>query len=256
MKKNRSPIMLQGAMDVETELMIHALQDPQTVALGPWEYTTGTLEGYPAVVCRTHIGMVNAAASTALGIRQFQPAAIINQGTAGGHDPELHKHDIILAKAVVNIGSCKTDLHTEGKGSHPEGWQPMAVEVANLSTSQWEYVESFEADSNLLQTAQELAPTYTKGRVVLGTIGSGDQWNREIDRILWLNQTFGTSAEEMETAAAAQVAQNMQVPFLGIRILSNNEIHGEDYDRTTGEACQCYTLEVAKAYIKQYLLGV
>ncbi len=94
---------------------------------------------------------------------------------------------------------------------------------------------------------------YTKGKVVEGTIGSADEWNKEIDRILWLHETLGTSAEEMETASVAQIAKNYAIPFLSIRILSNNEVHKEEYDRTTGEDSQRFTIEVASEYINNYL---
>jgi nucleoside phosphorylase len=33
-----------------------------------------------------------------------KPIAIINQGTSGGHDPDLHVYDIVLGKYTTNIG--------------------------------------------------------------------------------------------------------------------------------------------------------
>jgi adenosylhomocysteine nucleosidase len=53
----------------------------------------------------------------------------------------------------------------------------------------------------------------------------------------------------METASAAQVAGFFQIPFLGIRVLSNNITNGGKYDAQTGLACQEYVYEVVKAYI-------
>ena len=44
----------------------------------------GTINDYPVVVSVTEIGMTNAAVATTLGIENFNPIAIINQGTAGG----------------------------------------------------------------------------------------------------------------------------------------------------------------------------
>ena len=54
----------------------------------------------------------------------------------------------------------------------------------------------------------------------------------------------------METASAAQVAGLYGVPFLGIRIVSDNTTNGAAYDGKTGEACEDYVLDVVKAYIK------
>ena len=80
-------------------------------------------------------------------------------------------------------------------------------------------------------------------------IGSSDVWNSELDRIQRFHDQFGTTAEEMETASAAQIAGLFQIPFLGIRVVSNNITNGEPYDTRTGEACQDYVYEVVKAYV-------
>ena len=58
--------------------------------------------------------------------------------------------------------------------------------------------------------------------MVEGTIGSADVWNNELDRIQFFHERYGTSVEEMEAASVAQIASQLNVPFLGIRILSNN----------------------------------
>lgn len=247
------PLLIQGAMDVETEIMMAALSDTEEITLGAWKYTKGTLDGYPVVISRTRIGMTNAAASTVLAIEHFNPIAIINQGTAGGHDPALHKYDIVLGKEVVNMGAYKTNFAEKGEGIEPTEWIPMTLEVMDVETGEGVDMASFKGDEKLLEVANRVKDTYTKGKVVEGTIGSADEWNKEIDRILWLNETLGTSAEEMETAAAAQIAETYNIPFLGIRILSNNEVHKEAYDRTTGEESQAFTLKVAKAYISDLM---
>ncbi len=247
------PLLIQGAMDVETEIMMAALENHEEVTLGVWKYTKGTINDYPVIISRTRIGMSNAAASTVLAIEQFNPVAIINQGTAGGHDPDLHKYDIVLGKYIVNMGAFKTDFVEKGEGIHPTTWNQLNLEVMDQETSEWKGISHFESDVKLLEAANSVKDLYTKGKVVEGTIGSADEWNKEIDRILWLHETLGTSAEEMETASVAQIAKNYAIPFLSIRILSNNEVHKEEYDRTTGEDSQRFTIEVASEYINNYL---
>jgi adenosylhomocysteine nucleosidase len=54
----------------------------------------------------------------------------------------------------------------------------------------------------------------------------------------------------METASAAQIAASFQIPFLGIRVLSNNITTGEAYDRGAGDACQDFVRAVVRAYVK------
>ncbi len=80
-------------------------------------------------------------------------------------------------------------------------------------------------------------------------IGSSDVWNSELDRIERFHKQFGTLVEEMETASAAQIAGFFNVPFLGIRVLSNNITNGGKYNGTTALACQEYVFEVVKTYI-------
>ena len=78
-------------------------------------------------------------------------------------------------------------------------------------------------------------------------------WNSEIDRIDRFHDQYGTAVEEMETASAAQIAALFEIPFLGIRVLSNNITNGGKYDPRTGEACQEYVYDVVKAYIGEKL---
>ncbi len=91
---------------------------------------------------------------------------------------------------------------------------------------------------------------YQKGRVVDGVIGSSDIWNSELDRIQRFHDAFGTTVEEMETASAAQIAGAFHVPFLGIRVVSNNITNDGAYDSRTAAACQKYVLDVIRRYIK------
>ena len=245
------PIIIQGAMDVETEKFAANLDNMEKVTISGWDFYKGTINDYPVIVSRTEIGMTNAAVATTLVIENFNPVAIINQGTAGGHDPELHQFDIVLGENVVNFGAYKTEFKDRGEGIDPTSWKPMTLGVP--VDGEIVDVASFEGDKELLAVANSVKDKYESGKVVEGTIGSADEWNKEIDRILWLNKTFGTSVEEMETASVAQVAKAYGVPFLGIRVLSNNEVHKEEYNRNTGENCQEYVMEVVKAYIDNNL---
>ena len=111
-------------------------------------------------------------------------------------------------------------------------------------------IRKFEGDNDLLLAAYNAKVNYTKGQVVEGTIGSADVWNNELDRINFFHTRYGTSVEEMEAASVAQIAQQFNVPFLGIRILSNNITNNGAYDPATGEACQDYVLDVVEQYMK------
>ncbi len=84
-----------------------------------------------------------------------------------------------------------------------------------------------------------------------GTIGSGDAWNCEVDKILWLHEKYGTLCEEMEGIAVYVVANNFNIPVLGIRVISDNEILGEPYERELGRKSQEFTYEVIMKIIEE-----
>src|SRR5438445_719539 len=66
-----------------------------------WTFWSGTVNGYPVVISKTLKGMENAAAATVLAAERYHPVAIINTGTAGGHQPDLRVYDIVLGTYAV-----------------------------------------------------------------------------------------------------------------------------------------------------------
>ena len=50
-----------------------------------------------------------------------------------------------------------------------------------------------------------------------GTLGSGDLFSREADRIAWLRARFGELCEDMESAAVYQACAAHGVPVVGLR---------------------------------------
>lgn len=245
-----APIVIQGAMTSETERLISRLEHPRVERVASWNFWHGTIDGYPVIVSKTNKGTANAAAATTLAVERFRPLAIINQGTSGGHDPALHVYDIVIGTAALNIGAFKTPHLEAGRGSEPAKWQPRDLRLeGSAGAATVQTLTRFDADSNLLAVARGVGSSYTRGRVMDGVIGSSDMWIDEVDFVTHLHETYGTSVEEMETAAAAQVAAAWQVPFLGIRILSDNITNGGAYDPRTGEACEDFVFTVVKSFI-------
>ncbi|KXO74802.1 5'-methylthioadenosine nucleosidase [Acinetobacter venetianus] len=249
--KQIQPIIIQGALPVESESMAAKLDNVSIETIGGWKFWKGTYKSYPVIISKTRMGMSNSAAATAIAIQRYQPIAIINQGTSGGHDPALHVFDIVLGKYTTNIGAFRTPKQPVGGGSDSLTWNE-AFDVLPDDESDPEpiAIRKFEGDNDLLLAAYKAKVNYTKGQVVEGTIGSADVWNNELDRINFFHTRYGTSVEEMEAASVAQIAQQFNVPFLGIRILSNNITNNGAYDPATGEACQDYVLDVVEQYMK------
>lgn len=250
----QAPIVVQGAMSSEIDTLIKQLKDAKPMKIGKWQFWQGQLDGYPVIVSKTDIGMENASAATALAAATFHPVAVINQGTAGGHDPELHNYDIVIGKESINIGSFKTPFKARGEGTHAETWAPMDLLTEEEDTSDKivdKPMRAFPADAGLLKAAHRAAEHYSRGKVVDGVIASSDVWNNELDRIALFHQQYGSSMEEMETAAAAQIARGFNIPFMGVRVITNNATNGSQFEPATSEASQLFTTDIVKAYIHQ-----
>jgi len=246
------PVIVQGAMDLEVKEFASRLENVRVEKVGGWTFWRGILDGYPVIVSKTLKGLSNSAAATVIAAERYHPVAIVNQGTAGGHDQQLHVYDIVLGKYSVNLGAFKTAYRKAGQGSDVLGWKPLDLMASEDSAGEdpnEHIMRRFQANEQLLAAAESVKHLYRKGRVVEGVIGSSEIWNSELDRIQWFHIQYGTTVEEMETASAAQIAGFFQIPFLGIRVLSNNITNDGKYDAKTGGACQEYVYEVVKAYI-------
>ena len=99
------------------------------------------------------------------------------------------------------------------------------------------YIE-YSADDWLLGLSKEVK--YDNGSVIYAKIGSGDVWNREVDRMLFLNREYGVLAEDMESVSIYQLCNRLNIPVISIKIISDNGLIGEDYDRNVGVYLQDY----------------
>jgi adenosylhomocysteine nucleosidase len=192
------------------------------------------------VISRTEVGMVNAATATTLLIQEYAPEVIINQGTAGATHPELEVGDIIIGATSVDYGAVRTPPRIEGDGIDIDAWQamPRRLRIGDERVS----FERFDSDPELVKIAQTIP--YDGGRLIVGSVGSADQFNREIDKLAWARKLFAIDSEDMESAAVAQVSRAFGVRFVPIRIISDNEYHGGVFYREKGEVCARYVLNL------------
>lgn len=241
----KETILVQGAMDIETEYLIKALSNPVKEQIASWTFWKGEIGNKTVIVSRTEIGITNASAATTIGIMKYSPNLIINQGTSGGHDPKLHAGDIVLAEKIINIGAVRTERKEYGIPADDKDGI-FFEDVQRIRDSKGNTVDYpyFSSEKKIIDIAKKI--DYKNGKIVVGTIGTADQWNRELERIKFIHERYNTSAEEMETVAAAQVAKAFNIPFMGIRILSNTDIHNEDFNPQTAIWCQEYTVELIK----------
>ncbi|MBR4728113.1 MAG: 5'-methylthioadenosine/S-adenosylhomocysteine nucleosidase [Clostridia bacterium] len=237
MTKQTAPILVLGPMASEIDALTAALTAPEETVLGGYRCTAGLLDGVPVVTVRNLIGMVNAAAATALAAQRFSPRCVIIQGTSGAHDPALHRGDLILGASLIEMGSYYTPHRDAGAGSGFNDYTFPGVQLA--VNGEVERVRTLHSDPALLAIAE--AVPYAHGARVTGTISSGDIWNRELDVIARLHRECGSLCEEMEGFAVAQVCWMLGLPMLAVRVVSNSEWHADEkFDESVGLLCQDY----------------
>ncbi|WP_407382731.1 5'-methylthioadenosine/S-adenosylhomocysteine nucleosidase [Ruminococcus sp.] len=247
----KKPIVILGPMESESALLIQSLGQRQAQAVGSFTFHEGMIGGYPVVVCRTYIGVVNSAAAAALAIQRYAPLCVIIQGTSGAHDPALHQGDLVLGDHLVHLGRFFTPHRDRGEGTDAFAWEPQGSEIVAVNAG--EFTEVLHSDRRIIDTAARTP--YPRGRVKRGTIGAADIWNRELDMIAHLHRTLGTDCEEMEGFGVAQVCAGFGVPMADIRIISNSEWHEqEEFNEKYGADCQMFVLEVVKRLIAEQTL--
>lgn len=209
-------IMIMGAMkDVELNLILDNLKNTNVYEEIGCTFYEGQLFDKNIVVCHTNIGSINAAVATFAGIKKYSPTAIIGIGVAGAHREDIHREELIIATDIINLNSLDYEL------------------------------KRFDSSKEILEMIKK-CQTISDYKVHYGTIGSGDVWTKDAEEIKEFNEKYVTLCEEMESAAIYEVAQKFEIPVASIRVISNNEIIGEEYIRETGAVAQKFLLEILK----------
>ena len=208
-------ILVQGAMDSEIEQLINMLSEHSEVKKtehnGYFFYET-KLNDVQIIVAKTEMGIMNATVSTMIASEKYQPSIVINQGTAGAHLRSLNVGDIIIGEEAVYINNMRSPAKQKGEGSNALEWQPGKSLSFLIKATDFlvEKASAIEFDS----------------KVLCGRLGSGDVYSKEVDRIDLLHSQLGELCEDMESVAVYKCCQTLEIPFVGICVISNNELTG------------------------------
>jgi adenosylhomocysteine nucleosidase len=236
-------IVVQGAVDTELQPLLAALTGRETIQIAAWTFWRGQLGGKRVVVSRTEVGPMNASVATTLAIVNFRPRLIINQGTAGALEPSLTIYDIVAGEATVDYGAFRSSHADAGAGVSQARWTPLSHWLRLDGKERVEF-KTFPGEPDALATV--LGTPNPRGRVVKGVIGSAFEFNREIDRLVWVNKVYGAVSEDMESAFAAGAAAGFGVRFVAVRIISDSEFHSPEFQRIAGEYCAAFVVDVVK----------
>src|SRR5262245_14259847 len=236
-------IVVQGALDSELQPLLAALEGKEQIQIAAWTFWRGRIGAKRVVVSRTEVGPINAVVATTLAIVNFKPKLIINQGTAGANDPELNIFDIVVGEATVDYGAFRSSHADAGKGIDMSRWTPIHHRL-RIDGKERKAFPRFMGDEEAMRIALETP--YKRGRMIKGVIGYDYEFNKEIDRLVWVSKTFGASSEDMESAFSAGAAEGFKTKFLAIRIISDSEFHSPKLEEVAGDYCAAFVADLIR----------
>ena len=221
-----------GALDIELERLIDAMQEPVHREISGVPFTCGKLLGTDVVIARAGVGKVNAAVCAQTMALIYEPELIINSGVSGALSPELRVGDVVIGTDVV-----QHDVDTTALGDEPG----FVSTVDRLS---------FPLD-NFASTAIAAAAEELGIRAVRGRIASGEQFVASTERKEEIVRLFSAVTCEMEAGAIAHVCFLNRIPCAVIRSISDggNEEAPMSYEEFLPLAAK-NSSELTLAYLK------
>jgi adenosylhomocysteine nucleosidase len=234
-------ILVQGAEKLEMKEILEALEDSKKIEIGRFSFWTGRIGPHTVAVSLTGQGLLNCTVSTVLGIEEFSPKLIVNQGTSGAQVPYLALHDIIIGRRALDYGNFITPVRAAGAGSDALNWTPLPQRLRDPASGKLvEFPLGFAGDPEALAVA--LRTRNPMGRVYPGIIGSAHEVNLELDRVRWSAQTFGMDVEEMESGHVAALAHAYGIRCIAFRVVSDAPYEGVPFYAQAARATALFTV--------------
>jgi adenosylhomocysteine nucleosidase len=209
-------------MDTEAVHLRRRMMNPVEAPVSLWRRTCGQIGDVPVELIVCGIGLINAAAATAVACLGEKPRAIFNYGCSGAHRDDIDCGDVVIGERVIHFSSYYVE---------PEG--ELKYTGFRIGVEDHEHFDTLPGDPELLGLARRAAANielpawpgigHTPG-IHFGGVGSADIWTQHGETIRGLHNSHGSLCEEMEAAAVAQVAATFGVPFLAVKDISNNEL--------------------------------
>lgn len=208
-------IALLCSVSLETETLLTRMNNKAQISLGSTILYQGTLAGHDVALCTGGMGKANAAHASTLLITQFKPEALIIFGIGGAY-PSSGAGIGELALASEEIAGDEGVLTTGGF----QGAEFIGIPL--VQTSRISYYNQFPAPSTLLENSRKaLSSSPSAGNVHTGKFVTLSTCTGTRERALELEARYGALCENMEGAAAVQVAMLHGIPWLEVRSISN-----------------------------------
>jgi len=210
-------IALLCSVQAEAQLLLSNLSVTGTTRIGSKSIIAGTLAGRDVLLCVGGMGKVNAAHAAALMISEFSPDALLIFGVGGAYPSS--------GAAVGDIALAQVEIAgDEGVLTH-DGFKDMEyIGIPLLKTSTSVIFTTYPASEHLLKRAlHSLGCTSGSGMTGIhsGTFVTLSTCTGTTSRARDLEDRYHGLCENMEGAAAAQVAGLHEIPWLEVRGISN-----------------------------------
>ncbi|MDR0695995.1 MAG: 5'-methylthioadenosine/adenosylhomocysteine nucleosidase [Christensenellaceae bacterium] len=186
------------ALRKEASTLIEMMTDRRESKIGRLVFYQGKIVGVDAVIVITGVGKVLAASAASRLIDHFEPSLLISTGVAGGlYDCKVL--DVVIASSVSQHDFDCTPLG-ERYGLMPD------INLISIPTCE----EALKILKTVLPNA------------IIGNVSSGDQFVSSNAKREFISKTFSAIACDMECGAIGQIAALEKIPFIAIKIISDN----------------------------------
>ena len=208
-------IALLCSVSTEAELLLSKTITTGIATFGSKSVIEGTLADQRVLLCVGGMGKVNAAHAATLMIEKFNPRALIVFGVGGAY-PSSGARVGDIALASEEIAGDEGVLTLEGfKDTEYIGIPLVQSDRARL------YNRFPVSASNLKHARQVLSRSMTNVRIHAGTFITLSTCTGTLLRAMELERRYHGLCENMEGAAAAQVAELHGIPWVEMRGISN-----------------------------------
>ena len=195
-----------GAMAVEGEGLIAAMENKSPETVSRMTFWRGTLAGVECVVAQCGAGKVNSAVCAQTMILRYGASPIINTGVAGG----VGSRAVRIGDLVVAEGVTQHDYDT----TPIDGDKGRDLPILGRSV--------LETDARVSGLLADCAREVYDGNVHRGLIATGDQFIGGKERLHAIAERTGAIACEMEGGSIGQACALADVPFAVLRAISDN----------------------------------
>ena len=192
------------AMKVEKVAIEEKMTNKTNETIYNLPFIIGKIGNVECILVQSGVGKVNAARTTQILIEKYKPEAVVNVGVGGSINPELKIGDVVISRQVFQHDFDITAFE------HKKGYVP---EVGDYIECDKNLVNSFY---NVIQNLKD-----EEYQTKIGILASGDQFYTDEEKMNEIRTEFKADIVDMECSAIAQVAYLDNIPFIGIRSVSD-----------------------------------